>query len=817
MSFDASAIPQELRERPQWVIWRFEPNPKKPDGKPLKVPYYANHGKRWGDQGTDKDRAKLVPLDAALAAREKRSYDGVGFAFLPGDGLIGIDIDKCIDDDTGEIAPMAEGIINECLSYTEYSPSRRGVHIIVAGVTETFKSDRIGLEVFCGSQFFTFTGQPYAGMPLTVMPIAEAALDRMRGLVMKARAAGRSSASSAPAAGAPPNRTPFEERARVMSALAAIPPSDYHEWIKVGMALYNTFGAEGFSIWDSWSRDSKKYGGSGDLEPHWESFKSGVSVTVGAIFGLAKDYGWKAPRPVRPTAPQPVPRSESPPPPTEEPPLPDEIPVSVGAEGDPPAGSPPLPTRGKPDLRVVGGSDQPGEEPTGNAAGVGGEADGGGGGGRKKKPEKKRPQSFWDTVDRLRQNFVLLYGTNTAWDRDNRMQIKITDLRYAYGGDAVKYWLADENRQMINHDRLVFDPTRTCDEATHVNLFHGFEVEPKKGECHLIIDLLAHLCDNDQDLLTWILRWIAYPLRNVGAKMPTSIIMHGDEGSGKNLFWERVVRRIYGEYGGVIGNAQIESQFNEWASKKLFSVCDEVVTRNELKQLKGKLKHMISGDDIRINPKNLPERAEANHINFVFLSNELQPLALDKTDRRYLVVWTPPKRDADYYKAVAAQADAGGVEAFYHYLLHELDMGDFTEHTKPLDTAAKKKLISLGLEAPERFYREWSNQMLPLPFISCSAMQLYAGFQRWCHLNGERFPPSQTIFGAKVERHAAGEVKRRMVKYGLGSVVKQRTVYLVSEPPDGTTLTDFVEAASDQFETYLKKYRHVYDQSEDSK
>jgi putative DNA primase/helicase len=433
----------------------------------------------------------------------------------------------------------------------------------------------------------------------------------------------------------------------------------------------------------------------------------------------------------------------------------------------------------------------------------------------KGKKEKVRPQSFWDSIDRLLDSFVMLYGTDTAWDEVNRMQIKISALRLAYGNDAVKFWLGNSDRRMINYDRLVFDPTSQCDEKTHVNLYEGFAVTAKQGCCVKIVELLLHLCNGDEDLFLWVMRWIAYPLRHPGAKMTTSIVMHGDEGSGKNLFWEDIVCALYGKYGGVIGNAQIETQYNEWVSQKLFFVCDEVVTRNEMKQLKGKLKALISGKRMNVNPKHLPERSEANHINFAFLSNELQPLALDHSDRRYLVAWTPPKQDLAYYKAIADEASNGGLEAFYHFLLHGLDMGDFNEHTKPMDTEAKQDLITLSLDAPERFFREWSAKALPLPFITCGAMQLYWAFLRWCHLNGERFPPTHVLFARKLKRYAGDAIRSRMIEYDLGSGdVKQRTVYLIGEKPEGKTQGEWAEEASRLFDKYLKKYRNVCDQSE---
>lgn len=458
------------------------------------------------------------------------------------------------------------------------------------------------------------------------------------------------------------------------------------------------------------------------------------------------------------------------------------------------------------------GGSAPGE--SGEASGAGG-GRGGGGKGKSKGDGDEPDPEYLEKWRYLVDNFVLLYGTSTAWDRVSKMQIEITALRLAYGNDVVKGWLNTKRRQMINIKNLVFDPTETVDEVTHVNMYDGFDVVPKKGRCEKILELLKHLCNNDELMFAWVLKWIAYPLQHPGAKMATAIIMHGDEGSGKNLFWEKVVRQIYGQYSWVIGDAELESPFNEWASRKLFLVCDEVVTRNELKQLKGRMKKMISGDELPINPKNLSVRYEANHMNFVFLSNELQPLALDKTDRRYLVLWTPPKREKEFYAEVGLELEDGGMEAFFHYLRYEVDLAGFTPHTEPIMNQAKQNLISLGLSPSERFYREWEDQALPVPFMTCSSQQLYSAFQRWCTLNGERYTPTKTRFGSEVKRIAGAALRDQVVKYEFGEAYKQRTVYLLGEPKEDQSLQDYVKNACDMFEKDLRRYRHVYDQPEE--
>lgn len=848
------AIPQELRQRPQWLVWRFEPNPNPAKQKPLKVPYWVNGKRRRGVQGDQADRSGLVTLDVALAklAASNGHFTGIGFAFLPGDGLIGVDIDKCIDPETGEVSDLAMQTIAGCDSYTEYSPSGTGVHIIVAGATTTFKSNDIGLEVFCSSQFFTFTGRQFAGSPDTINAVSEAELDRLRVLVRGARPAATPVRANKTAVPLPPGASDSRDlRARLDAALAHISPEGYHTWIRVGMALYSALGEDGFRVWDYWSSRAENYDGPEALKKRWASFGGrGVVITEATIFKMGIDSGWKPPRsvlppPIKPGSLSPRPpsgseavgSSDAPPPPAGSDgglisagPAPrgeeliqagakapenddqvveaavgdaaDSLAVAVdsmvvpygyplAADDDQPAGLDDIPFGESAPLFAGGEGEQP----------------------RKEKPKKVYDDAHWRAVDDVLENFVLIYGEDLVWDRRQRMLMKLSAMRtIVQNSDVMKFW-SGPARNWVLKKNIVFDPTETpspepSGPTATLNLFSGWKMKPKQGNCLKIQTLLMHLVDGNEDMYEWIARWLAYPLRNPGAKMETSIIMHGDEGSGKNFFFEKVVKAIYGEYGYVIGNAQLEANFNDWASMKLFMVADEVVTRAELKQMKGKLKYLISGDSVIINPKGLPEHSERNQMNFVFLSNELVPLALDKTDRRYLVIWTPPALAREFYVEVAQEIADGGIEAFYHYLMHELDMGDFNEHTKPIYNDAKDRLIEKSLAPAERFYREWANGLLPLPFHTVGVQQLYDAFQVWCGRSGESRYTTMTTFSPQVERYAGQALRKHAVKYEYGHVVKQRTVFLVGEQPEGkATIRDWAEDACASFEQAFQKYR----------
>ncbi|MCF8156661.1 MAG: PriCT-2 domain-containing protein [Rhodoferax sp.] len=299
-----SNIPALLAERPQWLLWRYEA--KEGQVKPLKVPYWTTGARRGGTQGSDIDRSKLCTLGEVKRAFERGGYTGIGFAFLPDDGLIGIDIDGAINPETGVVTDRLQAIITSVASYTEYSPSGKGVHIIVQGTTTTNKSNDIGLEVFCGRQYFTFTGKHWSGTPLTVEVIDPKVLSRLHATVDQAKNKAKvTTASGAPVKQSVQVAGAADLRTRVESALQAISPDiGYNEWIAIGWALREAFGEFGFGLWSSWSAGSSKFQGEGDLQAHWRSFTANRSPdeAVGVIFARAKDAGWKAPRRTAPPA-----------------------------------------------------------------------------------------------------------------------------------------------------------------------------------------------------------------------------------------------------------------------------------------------------------------------------------------------------------------------------------------------------------------------------------------------------------------------------------------------------------------------------------
>lgn len=362
------------------------------------------------------------------------------------------------------------------------------------------------------------------------------------------------------------------------------------------------------------------------------------------------------------------------------------------------------------------------------------------------------------SVDEACDRFALIYGgKGTLFDHQEHLLVPKSDVMDIIPDHGWREWKLRSDRQVVRLSEVGFDPAGT-DKNIRCNLWGGWPTEPKEGDCTQLLLLLRSLMQseaNNPDLYTWVLRWLAYPIQHPGAKMRTALIFHGLQGTGKNLFFETIMA-IYGEYGRIIDQAAIESQFNDWASRKLFMIADEVVARQELYHVKNKLKSFVTGEWIRINPKTVAAHDEKNHCNIVYLSNETQPLPIDSDDRRHFVVWTPAKLEEENYHAVRDELRNGGREALHHYLLN-LDLGDFDEHTKPPMTQAKADLIAVSAGNSQRFVSEWLGGDIyfdgrRLPVCPCGSSDLYAAYLKWCRDNGVRNPRESNQFASEIAK-----------------------------------------------------------------
>jgi predicted P-loop ATPase len=197
-----------LAQEARWVAWHYELR----GGKPTKVPLAPNGKKAKANDSTTWGTRAEAEARATKLANGRGGGIGIELGDLGGDVfLAGIDLDSCITDN-GALAPWAAEILRAISTYTERSPSGRGLKLYFCAASQHIRPllSRIGvqpdawgarrslpgqdgrdhgpaIEVYFAGRFFAVTGDRWPGTPDMLATLDAATLDRLAALIPNAK------------------------------------------------------------------------------------------------------------------------------------------------------------------------------------------------------------------------------------------------------------------------------------------------------------------------------------------------------------------------------------------------------------------------------------------------------------------------------------------------------------------------------------------------------------------------------------------------------------------------------------------------------
>jgi hypothetical protein len=198
-----------------------------------------------------------------------------------------------------------------------------------------------------------------------------------------------------------------------------------------------------------------------------------------------------------------------------------------------------------------------------------------------------------------------------------------------------RYWLQSKNRRQ--YEGLVFTPDRELVPG-YYNLWRGFAVKPKKGDCS---KFLAHLKDNvcsgDVSLYGWVIGWFANIVQHPDKKVGTSLALRGKQGTGKTI-----VGKIFGSllgqhYVSVSDPRMITGRFNSHLTSCLMLHADEGFWAGD-RAAEGKLKDLVTGDFQFIEFKGKEAFRVRNYLRLLVTGNPDWLVPAGHEERRFAVL-----------------------------------------------------------------------------------------------------------------------------------------------------------------------------------
>jgi Family of unknown function (DUF5906) len=244
-----------------------------------------------------------------------------------------------------------------------------------------------------------------------------------------------------------------------------------------------------------------------------------------------------------------------------------------------------------------------------------------------------------------------------------------------------KHWL--DQPKHLNLDGVEFRPgegriiTRT-DRAGRVtncaNLFSGYAVEPRIGDCSKYLEnLRVNFCDGNDLVYNYMLNWMASGVQYPENPERTAISARGNPGTGKGV--------TFLGYGHIFGRhflhltqpSQITGKFKAHSAEALCMFCDETMFAGNHQDAQI-IKTVVSEKTKMIERKGIDAIQTASYSRSMFATNDDNPLTIEGNDRRFVAIYVKPtglnKNDNRIYLLeLLAQMRDGGRAALLDGLL----------------------------------------------------------------------------------------------------------------------------------------------------
>lgn len=199
-----------------------------------------------------------------------------------------------------------------------------------------------------------------------------------------------------------------------------------------------------------------------------------------------------------------------------------------------------------------------------------------------------------------------------------------------------------------------YDPSRPDDTFFTLNGVHYLNSyvrtypEPSEDKAAYAEQVFREHLGNiiaEPELQEVIVNFLAYLVQQPGKKIRWAILIQGAEGCGKSFFSQAAGAVLGQGHVNDLAFSTIKSQWNDWAvGSQVLSVEEVRASGGNRREMMDKLKPLITNTQVNITRRFCDTYSSENFTNYILYSNHLDALLLDRSDRRYCVIWSKVQR-----------------------------------------------------------------------------------------------------------------------------------------------------------------------------
>ena len=293
------------------------------------------------------------------------------------------------------------------------------------------------------------------------------------------------------------------------------------------------------------------------------------------------------------------------------------------------------------------------------------------------------------------------------------------------------------------------------------NLWRPFAMElltrpytHKKIELEFILNHIKILCNHDENVYDYFIKWIAQMIQypHIKTIMPTFI---SGEGSGKGTLFKLFEKMLGGEkvFETTNPGRDVWGDFNGMMCNCFLVNLNELSKKDTL-EAEGKIKGLITDNTLAINQKGIPQYKIKSYHRFITTTNKEEPISSTNGDRRNLIIRSSDEKKGDYiyFETIYNYLEDNDViRTCYDYFKGIEGMDKFKDISIP-QTEYQTNLKELSRSPIEQwlecFTREHMNDCKEC--IELLGSEIYELFKNWCNENGIKYEINVVKLGVKI-------------------------------------------------------------------
>jgi hypothetical protein len=261
-------------------------------------------------------------------------------------------------------------------------------------------------------------------------------------------------------------------------------------------------------------------------------------------------------------------------------------------------------------------------------------------------------------------------------------------------------------KPILSIENVVFKPYsvkyKQCVGKRDLNLYYdinescydkNFKIDQERIK--IILEHIRYvICDNDDVLYDYIIKYIAFKLKKPFLKTEISILLHSvQQGTGKTAFYH-LLQKLFGDrYVTDSSVTQLQKTFNAAFTRCLFIILEET-EKGLTKNVNDFLKKTITQKKIQEEKKGMETIELPDYREIMILTNNFDTVKLDNQDRRYCCINVSDCKKNNYehfnnfYDFINNIDD---MKHLYHYFINT-SIKDFDTRKFP-ETELKREMI----------------------------------------------------------------------------------------------------------------------------